>query len=90
MFSTAKTTQSGYWTINTNPVTTIANGTTGYADGTGAAAKFSDSIVLTGKSNGDAYFVDSGNNLVRNVHSYGRHHDSRRRRKRDGHTCRIC
>jgi sugar lactone lactonase YvrE len=50
-------------------VTTLAGtrGALGYADGTGAAARFNDPSRLVADGNGNVYVTDSGNSVIRRV-----------------------
>jgi hypothetical protein len=54
-------------------VTTLAGtrGAVGYADGPGAAARFSDPGRLVADSNGNLYVTDSGNHTLRRIDTNG-------------------
>lgn len=52
-------------------VTTLAGGTYGSADGTGAAAQFANPIGVTLDSSGNLYVADTGNRTIRKVTAAG-------------------
>ncbi|WP_412850405.1 T9SS type A sorting domain-containing protein [Chryseobacterium sp. PMSZPI] len=52
-------------------VTTLAGGTTGYADGIGTAAQFNSPIGITTDTNGNIYVADTYNYRIRKITSQG-------------------
>jgi hypothetical protein len=52
-------------------VSTLAGGTSGFADGTGAAASFTFPIGIASDTNGSIYVADTGNHKIRKITGAG-------------------